>query len=382
MLIAFVFVLLIIWLGILASLYSIFIPFFHDLWNITAFNTAYYWAIWASERGLLITKYQKPWFIGSWGRDGAHTIGPQSDYKNNTLWRLEQEANKTTRTISSRTKQIPNTWNGNIEYLLAGTGSENFNSLNYNRLENFILSIDTTSLPEAFYTGDSNTIIYTWIEITAQLRLPQKIVSKFNNSNLALLCDETNRPIDCDPDKDNLHNDTIVSRTLQWINSQTNFKILPRTKVIYNTKPAKINDWRDTNIRESDINYIQNSLWSNLLELSSPHNFNPLTTRTPYLISWHNMISQKNNQLKNTNFTSLISTSNNVKLQLWLINLLQSRSWLVYPFLEYKIKSDQNISDIFYTIDWNSRVNEYDVHIIIKKPTSNINIAGNFTIIF
>gem|GEM_PF-5784145 len=49
------------------------------------------------------------------------------------------------------------------------------------------------------------------------LRLPQKILSKFNtsNSDLALLCDSSDSLVSCDFDGDKLDNDVVISRNLK-----------------------------------------------------------------------------------------------------------------------------------------------------------------------
>ncbi|NOZ44175.1 MAG: hypothetical protein GXP45_03420 [bacterium] len=60
MLLAFTIILLMIGVGIMTSMYSIFLPFFQNLGDLTDYNVAYYGANMAIERSLLITKYQKP----------------------------------------------------------------------------------------------------------------------------------------------------------------------------------------------------------------------------------------------------------------------------------------------------------------------------------
>jgi len=57
-------------------------------------------------------------------------------------------------------------------------------------------------------------------------------------------------------------------------------------------------------------------------------------------------------------------------LNIGLINLLESTNGSVYPFLEYQIKLDNPIADRFYTVKGNGRVGEYEVQIVVKKPTS------------
>jgi len=58
MLLAFVLIIIVTWLAILSSIYSIFAPFVGSFWDIVDYNVAYYWAISAVERGELILKYK------------------------------------------------------------------------------------------------------------------------------------------------------------------------------------------------------------------------------------------------------------------------------------------------------------------------------------
>ncbi|MBU0625902.1 hypothetical protein KKG31_06135 [Patescibacteria group bacterium] len=41
----------------------------------------------------------------------------------------------------------------------------------------------------------------------------------------------------------------------------------------------------------------------------------------------------------------------------------------LYPFIEYQFHFPEAVADRFYTIQGNSRVGEYDVQVIVKKPT-------------
>jgi len=50
--------------------------------------------------------------------------------------------------------------------------------------------------------------------------------------------------------------------------------------------------------------------------------------------------------------------------------LLKTEDENIYPFLEYQLSLGDDISDRFYTIQGNGRVGEYEVKVIVKKPTS------------
>jgi hypothetical protein len=65
-----------------------------------------------------------------------------------------------------------------------------------------------------------------------------------------------------------------------------------------------------------------------------------------------------------------------------LVNFLRSFSSNIYPFLEYFFEFDSPIADRFYTIQWEGRKWDYDIKIIIKKPTFKETVAGSFTVVF
>jgi hypothetical protein len=67
MIIAFALVLLITGMGIMFSLYSLFLPFIQDLGDIKGYNVAYYGAVSSLERAHLVLRYQDGGFEGSGG---------------------------------------------------------------------------------------------------------------------------------------------------------------------------------------------------------------------------------------------------------------------------------------------------------------------------
>jgi hypothetical protein len=179
MLIAFVILILIILSGILVSMYSTFMPFLENLSDIVEYNVAYYWALSSIERWSLVTKYKWPWFEWSWWYIWDTPYGPNSDNKIWDFWRLNYPDNWMLRTIHSKTRMIPNTWAWNIEYLLAADDSYDYNKMEYDKLENFILTVDNSS--EYYSSWDSSIIQYNWT-IEWHLRLPPKISSWFDSS--------------------------------------------------------------------------------------------------------------------------------------------------------------------------------------------------------
>jgi hypothetical protein len=61
---------------------------------------------------------------------------------------------------------------------------------------------------------------------------------------------------------------------------------------------------------------------------------------------------------------------------------LKSNAGTVYPFLEYQFDFGGDVADMFYTIHGNGRVGDYDVQIIVKKPTLEQSAVGEFTVMF
>jgi len=385
MLLAFVFILIVIWLGIILSTYSMFLPFFENLHDITNYNISYYGAVSSIERWLLITKYQQPWFEWSGWRIMNTNFGPQSDFKAWDLNRLENENCSIYRNITSRTTQIPipNQWN--ISYLLAGTGSENFNQIGYNTIEKFLLTVDNTTDSSNFYTNDGNINDFNWSYIQGILRLPPKIFQKFWSSPNWLLCNNIWIP-DCDPNYDNIFDEIAVQRSLNGNYNNLNFLIIPYTHVFLNQTPATIDTLHDTNIRENTINYATENDWFINLEFtdeSSVNNkYNPVQSNTISLIDQHNIIIQDDSTILNQSFRQIFASSTDLSLQFGIWPLLTSQNWNIYPFLEYQFQFEEAISDRFYHIKWVWEITSYKVEILLDKPTSNQDLASDFTIIF
>ncbi len=377
MLIAFSLVLLTIWIWILISIYSIFIPFFHNLWDVYLYNTAYYWSIAWLERWLLVSKYQKPWFQGKWWRTWQN-FWPASDYKNLDLWVLKDSF--LYRNINSRTTRIPQRWKWNIDYMFRWVNSENFNKLWYFSLQKILLYIDNTIDPEKFYKNDWNVVFYNWNMITWTIRLPDKVFWAFGWDNWALLCDDND--FWCDLDGDGLKNEKMVLRQLNWNFSWEKFSILPFTKVFYNQTNPSVDILHDSNIRESDLNTIKT--WNvNLLEFSNTiSNYNPVQTRDPYLITKNNVISNVATWIENLKFPQIFSQWTWINLQLSLVSLLLDKNANIYPFLEYSLWFDSQVSDINYHIKWTCQIWNYKVETITEKPTSENSSYWDFTIIF
>jgi hypothetical protein len=54
----------------------------------------------------------------------------------------------------------------------------------------------------------------------------------------------------------------------------------------------------------------------------------------------------------------------------------------LYPFLEMRFTTNQEVSDLFYHIDAVGKVGDYEVGVRVEKPTSDRTLFGSFTIVF
>lgn len=366
MLLIFAFILLGIGVGILVSIYSIFLPFIKNLGEIGDYNTAYYAAISSIERGELVLKYRQPGFEGSGWYNSGTNWGPQSDYKTWAFGFINANTNNGMRwSISSRTTNIPNTGHGNIEYLLADQTSADYNTLNYSSAEKIILSYDSTNDVQQYYTAGENIVYYTGGTLEWKLRLPPKVLSWFG---WALLCTY------CDADQDGVWDDIVVDRSLEGQKNMY-FKILPNISILYYSG-LHVNENQDIAIRESIINMTGDIDFEQ---------FDPIKNHSSSSLSGHVVIANDPSSI-NTNYFSTILWNNNtytgLTLNIWLINLLTTSNGDIYPFLEYQFSVSSPVADRFYNIQGNGHIGEYDVQITVKKPTSQWSIAWSFTVIF
>lgn len=113
--------------------------------------------------------------------------------------------------------------------------------------------------------------------------------------------------------------------------------------------------------------------------------------RIPPKIEWNNSQSeafiQKKNLDSNTNRTQLIFSwenmiavrQNNV-IYVWTKN----QDWItdIYPFLEYQFWFPNDVSDVYYTIEWEGKVGNYNTKMTIKRKTSNFNSPDKQYFIF
>lgn len=367
MLLAFVILIIITWLAILSSIYSIFTPFFATFGDIINYNTAYYGAISAIERGQLVLKYRWPWFVWSGGWLDQDAFGKESDLILDWFRIWFEKNNWLLWSIDSRTKRIPKLWDWNVDKDLLWTWSMDYNKLDYKWVETFLLSIDNSVVESGYSLTGSYRDIYGWNSISGEFRLPPKI-----EATLGKLCDDDFWDF-CDADGDALYNDAVVDRSLRGNYLWSQFFVMPNQIVAYYGTQRAVLEW-DTMIRETNIN-----LWSGIVFGDSKNIFDSSSPDPDE----QNVISD-NPAISGHNFEYILSESDYTWLQLKfaLVNFLYSMSDNIYPFLEYFFEFDKEVADKFYTIEWNGRKWNYDLKIIIKKPTFKETVAGSFTVIF
>lgn len=361
-------------IGILVSIYSIFFPLITNLWEVGNFNIAYYGAISSVERWELVLKYRQPGFEWSGGYRGDIGRWPISDNKTGAFGFInDNDNNGISRTISSRTNTIPNSWEWNVEYLLAAPDSTNYNMLDYKTAEKILLSYDKTADPANYYNWITDTEYFNGGQISGEIRIPPKVFSWFGDQ---LLCDS------CDENGDGIKDDIVVDRSLEWTKNWMYFKIIPNQSIFYYSG-AHVDTSKDMGIRKSIIN----NTGQLLLWLGAANQFNPIKNieYNASNVSWHVVIASTPENVENDQFsTILLNVANDytgLELNLWLVTLLKATND-IYPFLEYRLWFTAPVSNRFYTIQGNGHVGDYDVQIVIKKPTAQWSVAGSFTVIF
>lgn len=376
MFLTFTLVLLFVAVGILASVYSVFFPFMQNLWTINQYHMAYYGALSSIERAELGLRYRAPWFQWSGWFLWDTYFGPISDYTPSMLSGINQWF---WWNIDSRTTSIPSTGMGNTDPMLSypAGDSKDYNQLWYVNLETFLFSYDTTSASGFysttpshlhFFTGDGNNI-------TGMFRLPPKVFDDFvslSTASKALLCDSDQG--DCDADGDTVFDDIALSWSLEWYYNGNGFKIFPTIATV----DAHINEPRDNTIRESVINDSHTITFAN--------NFTPIAGAFSHgsSITQHNVVSVDAAAIETTSFSDIFTLPNfsGLRLSFGATNLFRTFTNALYPYVEYQFSFPQEIADRFYMIEGHGRVGEYDVQIVLKKPTVQWTVGGDFTVIF
>lgn len=376
MFLVFTLVLLIVAIGILVSVYSVFFPFMQNLWTVQQYHMAYYGALSAIERAELSLRYRSPGFVWSWGFLWSTGYGPLSDYTPELLWWTHQWF---IRNIDSRTSTIPSPGMGNTDPMLSDSvdNSDDYNQLWYTYLETFLLGYDATTGAQSYYTWWSLYSPLSSAPITGIIRFPPKIQTGFWWVPASDLCSSA-VGANCDPDGDGLYDDIVVSRSMEWLYNGESFKIFPTINVFYYSG-MQVDGYHDNAFRESIIN-----AWGEInIGTNSAYAFTPIDNGSH--IPLHNVVSAQADDIDDDSFSYILSTPS---LYTWLrlsfgaTNLFRTMTGAIYPYLEYQFHFPQEIADRFYTIQGNGRVGEYDVQILLKKPTVQWTIGWDFTVIF
>ena len=361
-------ILVLLWAAVGWSIYSNFLVFHSNFSEAQNYHKAYYASISALERWELVTKQRQPWYEWSWGFvlwiwTWSFSWSDKRLSWFSYLWDNKDETS-VFRNINSRTTRIPAEKKWNVEWMLATGDSENYNMMDYENAEIFLL-----------YYDNSNNNPYTknWImksnlsQITWEIRLPGFLHDSFwdLDTNTASIWITGSLPT----------NDAIVDRQIRWNYSTFPFTIFSTQSLIIGWGKPEVNEAEDSVFREKDINNNLNfTFWTNR---------SPLVGRS---ISSPTIISQEEDALitLGDKYKSIFQSDSTTGLQLRfsLLNLLWT--WRnIYPFLEYYVNFwGVRVSDKYFTINGRWNFKDYQVNTIIQKPTIKESILWNFTSIF
>ena len=399
MLLVLVIILILIWAAVVWSIYSNFLVFYSNFNESENYHKAYYNSIIALERAELVTKQRAPWYIWSgWRILGENTWNSNSDRI------IQDESNKSKfsyisdpstkndtsvfRTINSRTTRIPKQWEWDIESMLSyyneedeSQNSNNFNMMDYNDSQVFLLYYDNsngnpyekTSCPSAWCT-DSKTQIIKWV-----IRLPWYMYQSWDFWNL----DTSKALVNGGPT-----NDAIVDRQIRWIYSNNNqpFTIFSTQSIYYGSgswnNKIRVNDNKDNAIRENDINpSLEFTFWR-----TTENKLTPIPNSHGKNIKNLTVIGSDASSISNeiTDFSKLFSGDDYKEKQLRfsLLNLLQTESNMIYPFLEYYTDFWTEVSDKYFTINAEWNYYDYKINMIVRLPTIKESVLWSFTTIF
>lgn len=377
-------ILLLLWAAVVWSIYSNFLTFYSNFSETENYHKALYASISALERWELVTKQRQPWYIWSggfirwrwlWGNPSSNDWW--SDKSLSWLSYLWDEQNEASvfRTVNSRTKRIPTEWKWDVERMLSGTWSENYNMMDYENAEIFLLYYDT-SAGNPYNKSASNIVnpflALTNAAITWEIRLPTLLRSHWfwdlDDTRTSSIWLYGSLPT----------NDAIVDRQIRWkyysASAESPFTIYSTQSLnIWGTTPTVNND-KDSVFRESDINAdLQFRFWDS----RSPLDRSPHTDPT--------IISQKEDDIKNHSwYTNLFKDwpISDTQIRFSLLNILWTWRY-IYPFLEYYVNFWwADVSDKYFTINWEWNFKDYQVNTIIQKPTTKESVFWNFTSIF
>lgn len=373
MLLTLVIILILIWSAVVGSLYSNFLVFYQNFSETENYHKARYASVAAIERAELVIKQREPWFEwnwwwildenwSTWSFIWADQIISGFSYLSNT----SETKNKSTLfwKINSRTNRIPSAWSWNVEKLLATGDSLDYNMMDYENAEIFMLYYDNANGNP--YRSDNVSINKSDLTgITVTIRLPPYIRSSLWDLN------------------------TYESLIPRWytddalVDWQIKGKFQNHNFTMFATQNAA---WshaadNDSTIRESDLN---NPNWISLTfgkdqrnpKLNKHNDDITIVSQDDSTITWFH---QKFRDVFQTNRFS------DLQLRLSLLNLVLWDGSLGkrYPFLEYYADfwSGKIVSDKYYTIQTEWNYWDYQIDTVIYKPTITESILKSFTTI-
>ncbi len=382
MLLTLVIILVLIWSAVVWSIYSNFLVFYENFTETENYHKARYASTAAIERAELVIKQREPWYIWSWwwilsdDQPGSNSDKMPDGTGFSYLSKDNMTPSSVFREINSRTNRIPAVGNGNVDKLLATDDSPDYNMMDYENAEIFLLYYD--KLFDGPYvkkdcSNDYDCKKTTPNTILGRIRLPQRIYQRFS----ALDTWESLFPLW-------YTDDALVDWQLRW-NFNNWIQSIPFT--IFATQSAAWG-WSTSNdsaIRESNLN---NWDWT-WIDLQFYNNRDPRGIKNP---SQPTIISQSSNEIINAvrdnNFNDIFSNPNfsNLQLRFSLLNLVLWWWHLAnrYPFLEYYVDfwPTNIVSDKYFTIQTEWNFWDYKVDTIIYKPTITESILRSFTTIF
>ena len=386
MLVVLIIILVLIWAAVVWSIYSNFIVFYSNFSESENYHKAYYTSISALERWELVVKQRLPWYKWyAWRYRNWTTSSNQSTWSYNNWnpdWVISSnfsylsnwEPSELIRSVDSKTTKIPKTtWN--VEFTLRSSDSYNYNAMDYENAEIFLLYYDksndspykkakceTNSTSNDCARASASSIVWS-------IRLPKHLIDAWGftilDTGMALIWVSNESPGD----------DAIVDRQIRWTYSNYPYTIFS-TQTINTGK--KVDYSRDSIFRESDFNDSSNNHASA---------FNFWGSRNP--LQWHHgmfvkptIISQQESNISRLRFSGLFAYSKKNQIRLNLLNLVKDINWKIYPFLEYYVNFWTTVSDKYYTIKWEWAFSDFQVNTIIQKPTVKESVLWDFTSIF
>lgn len=388
MLLTLVITLLLVWAAVIGSIYSNFLTFFSNFAETENYNKAYYASIAALERAELVIRQREPWYVwsGWWKSELTSAWIVKLSY----TWSVSQNRSSdkvitgnfsylssgNSRwtnvfwSINSRASQVPSPWKWNIDWMLITGDSANYNMMDYETSETFLLYYDDSTW-NPYKTW--NIINPTIEQITWAIRLSPYLKNAFWWKTL-----DTNHSLSATWTT----NDAIVDWQLMW-RYPNDGQSYPFTIYSYQDIAHKHEDKKDTAIRESDIN--QNSgiilKFYNIHRSPIEYGSSSYRERQKGNINIISPIEKTISQV--AKYHDIFKYGSNLQLKLSLLNLLQTtQTWIIYPFLEYQLNFWMPISDKYFKIDAEWKFDNFQVNTIIHRPTIKESVLWDFTVIF